>query len=963
MTREVIRAVRYALAMTAAVALTTLSGRPAAAQTPKQKAADDTPALETVIVTGSHIRRTDSETATPVQVLSAEQMQESGFTSTQQVLNNLTANGQGTLSQSFSGAFAAGAAGISLRGLTVGYTLVLIDGHRMAPYPIGDDGQRSFVDTSNIPFDSIERIEVVKDGASAVYGSDAIAGVVNVILKKSFQGITASADAGTSVHGDGNTYHVSTTWGTGDLVNDGHNFYISGEFRKEQAILFQDRGGIFTDLDYSGTGGINSTFGVPNDINGKKPASVTGYITSRSGDIVGFMPGCDLTKLNAGQCTYKDTWDQIQPATENYNLVTKFTQALDSGWQLALQGTYFESKSNQTASPLNIRAGGYQGVAVGPDVPPTLLPTVGLPIIPRSNPSFPTGVDPAYDSAVVRYNLRDQIGSRLTRTDAKSYRAIAEVTGKVSSWDLDASVGFTEVHLGEIDTGRQNPSAVVAALASASDPLLIGQRNSAAVLNEISPRLTTSDTSKLSLAHLGASTDLMALQGGSLGVAFGADYFNRQQHAEAPALVAAGVVPNVSNNFTIGTQQVASGYAEVDAPVFKQLDIDAAVRYDHYNLSGGRASPKIGFKFTPLPELALRGTASQGFRAPGPGENGRSGQSFVAGSTADPILCKTSGTITAPGNFVGQCSVAVPQLQLSNPHLKPETSTAFTLGVIVEPNKDFSATLDLYSIKINNQIVVGGPTVTVRGDNLTPILEYQPDGTTALAVPPAPPIAYQTTSFINANSTKTDGFDLGYDYHHQFANGWQVRSQATWSFTHKYDIVINGTTYELAGTHGPTVVSGDTGNPRSRVSWTNTVGKGPWSLTATMNYVSSFSVIDPSAVAFNGPTQPQNTCLEALQNGLGAAVTTAYQNLITQGTVPNQSMCSVKHFTTLDLYGRYDVSEHLSLHASATNVFNTKAPLDWATYGGQGGLVPFNPSLHLQGAIGAFFNLGATYNF
>jgi iron complex outermembrane receptor protein len=644
-------------------------------------------------------------------------------------------------------------------------------------------------------------------------------------------------------------------------------------------------------------------------------------------------------------------------------LVAKFTQALDSGWEVALQGTYFESKANQTASPLTIRAGGYQGVAVGPNAPPTLLPTVGLPLIPRTNPSFPGGVDPAYGSAVVRYNLRDQIGSRLTTTDAKSYRAIAEVTGKVSSWDLDGSVGFTEVKLGEVDTGRQNPSAVVAALINPTNPLLIDQPNNAAVLNEISPRLTSTDTSKLSLAHLGASTNVVDLQGGPLGLAIGADYFNRQQHAEAPPLVAAGIVPNVSNNFTIGSQQVASGYAELDVPILKQLDIDGAVRYDHYNLSGGKASPKIGFKFTPLPEFALRGTASKGFRAPGPGENGRSGQSFVAGSTFDPILCKTPGTITAPGNFVGQCSVAIAQLQLSNPNLKPETSTAFTLGVIVEPTKDFSATLDLYSIKIDNQIVVGGQTVTVRGDNLTPILQYQPDGTTALAVPPAAPIAYQTTSFINANSTKTDGFDLSYDYHHRFDNGWQVRSQATWSFTHKYEIVVNGTAYELAGTHGPTVVSGDTGNPRSRVSWTNTVGKGPWSLTATMNYVSSFSAIDPSAVAFNGPAEPQDTCIQALQNGLGAAVTTGYQNLINKGIIPNQSMCSVKHFTTLDLYGRYDPNEHLSLHASATNVFNTKAPLDWTTYGGQGGLVPFNPSLHLQGGIGAFFSVGATYKF
>ena len=519
--------------------------------------------------------------------------------------------------------------------------------------------------------------------------------------------------------------------------------------------------------------------------------------------------------------------------------------------------------------------------------------------------------------------------------------------------------------LAQDDTGYQSPSGLLAALNSTTDPFLIGQPNSAAVLATIAPRLTVTDTSKLSLAHLGASTSVVDLPGGPLGVAFGADYYNRQQHAEAPGPVAAGEVFNVSNNFTVGTQQEAAVYTEVAAPVFKQLEVDGAARYDHYNLSGGRASPKIGFKYTPVPEFALRGTWSRGFRAPGPAENGRAGQTFFAGAAADPILCPNANVITAPGNFVGQCNVNVPSLQSTNPTLKPEISTAFTFGFIVEPIKDISATFDVYSIKIANQIVSGGPTEDVRGTNFTPILQYQPDGTTALAVPPASPIAYKTVSYINANSTRTDGFDLGYDYHHRFDNGWQIKSQATWSYTHKYEITIGGTTYELAGTHGPFIFSGDTGNPRSRLSWTNTVGRGPWSVTGTLNYISSFKVTDPSAIAFAGgdPTQAQDTCLDALKNAGGAAAVIAYPNLLANGIVPNQSMCTVKHFTTFDLYGRWDVNSHLSVHASATNLFNTKAPLDWATYGGSLGQVPWNPSLHTQGAIGAFFSLGATYNF
>src|SRR5471032_2965733 len=167
------------------------------------------PAAQQVIVTGSNVRRTDSETPSPVQVLTAADIKNSGYTSVGDVLHNITANNMGSLSQSAPSAFAAGGSGVALRGLTVGATLVLIDGHRMASYPMPDDGERDFVDISSIPIEAIERIEVLKDGASAVYGSDAIAGVVNVILKKTFTGLTLSAETGISGHGDGATQHGS----------------------------------------------------------------------------------------------------------------------------------------------------------------------------------------------------------------------------------------------------------------------------------------------------------------------------------------------------------------------------------------------------------------------------------------------------------------------------------------------------------------------------------------------------------------------------------------------------------------------------------------------------------------------------------------------------------------------------------------------------------------------------------
>jgi iron complex outermembrane recepter protein len=223
------------------------------------------------------------------------------------------------------------------------------------------------------------------------------------------------------------------------------------------------------------------------------------------------------------------------------------------------------------------------------------------------------------------------------------------------------------------------------------------------------------------------------------------------------------------------------------------------------------------------------------------------------------------------------------------------------------------------------------------------------------------PIQFFTTSFINANRTFTDGWDVGLDYHHRFDNGWQVKSEITWTYIHEYELVDGGVKYQLAGTHGPSFFSGDTGNPKSRVAWSNTAGVGPWSATVTVNYISSFSVMDPSLIAFE-PGVDATTCVNALNNE-GGAGGPDFRNVLSTGNIPSGASCNVNHFTTVDLYAKWDATSHLNVHGSVTNLFNTKAPLDWGTYGSALGAVPFNPSLHLQGAIGAFFSVGATYKF
>jgi len=921
---------------------------------PDSPPARDAAELQRVNVTGSNLpRRTDSETPSPVQVITAQEMKSSGYTQIQDVLHNITANGQGTLSQSLSAGFASGAAGVSLRGLTVGATLVLIDGRRMAPFPRTDDNQRAFVDISNIPFDAVERIEVLKDGASAIYGSDAVAGVVNIILRRSYVGATITADLGTSYRNDGATRHAAGMFGFGNLDSDGHNFYVAAELRKQNQIKLTDRGGSFTQTDFTANGGYDVTPGVPapgNPLVGSHPASATGYVTGPGGAIVGFMPGCDAASLAAARCTYHDQWRQIQPATENYNLLGRYTQNLGADWQLSLQASYFESKAEQVSGPSRTFPNGFQGITSGPGVIPTLKePPLPPTRIPNTNPSFPAGT--GLTSGVLRYTFLD-LGPRTTDTDARSSRLIAGVEGHLAAWDLAASAGYTQVLLDLTSRNFVDPLNLQAALNSATDPYLVGGPNSAAVVNFIAPTLAAHNTSKLSFIQMAASRELMALPGGPLALALGVDLFRWSLDARQPSSVEAGRIPS-GNGFAVGRQDVKSLYGELAAPITGLVEADAAVRYDHYNLSGGKASPKFGIKYKPVPELALRATVSHGFRAPGPAENGTAGA--VGGTVAsDPILCPDPANPGAPGSFPTQCAQGLALLVGSNPALKPETSKGFTLGLVVEPAKGLSATLDFYSIKLSNQIVIGSAATKVRGTNFTPIEQVQPDGSTLLVVPPVAPIAYVQLGYINANSTATSGVDVGVQFRSRVADLGSFRSDLTVSYIAKYDLTVDGVTYHLAGTHGPFAVSGDTGNPRTRAQWANTFERGPWQITGTLNYISSYGVTDPSA--------GMATCLDALANGMGAA-SIPYQGVLANGVIPNGVGCRVGSFTTFDAYVRYAINKRFDIHGSVVNLFNASAPQDWATYGGAEGAVPWNPSLHAQGAIGRSFSIGATYNF
>jgi iron complex outermembrane receptor protein len=227
-----------------------------------------------------------------------------------------------------------------------------------------------------------------------------------------------------------------------------------------------------------------------------------------------------------------------------------------------------------------------------------------------------------------------------------------------------------------------------------------------------------------------------------------------------------------------------------------------------------------------------------------------------------------------------------------------------------------------------------------------------PDGSITEKVPGTAPIAYYTTGYVNANSTKTSGVDVDLSWTQKIGGVGDFTSNFQVSYMFMYDLKADGVTYHLAGTHGPTIIGGDTGSPKTRLRWANTLHRGPVSVTGTINYIGGYDNTDPSDLV-NGPA-----CADQLRNNGAGGL---YFPDLTDDELVQKLGCHTKSMTTFDLQGNWEVQKGLNIYGSIMNLFNAKAPLDWATYGG--GVAPYNPSLHSQGAIGRYFTLGASYTF
>jgi iron complex outermembrane recepter protein len=928
--------------------------------------------VQEVVVTGTLIKRTDTETPSVVQVLSAADIQQSGYTNIAQILNNISANGANTLSQSFSQAFAAGASGISLRGLTVADTLVLIDGQRTVPYPLDDDNQRSFVDTSAIPYNAIDHIEVLKDSGSALYGADAISGVVNVVLKKTYVGADALAEYGESEHQDGNTVHAAFIMGTGQLSSDGYNAYLAVDFHTEDQVLASNRSGLWTTTNWTPYGGVDANPGASTaaDPTIAFPSSTTGYLinpgaTNASGAYLNglpaetFLPGCNATAQASNLCEYHMPYTQIQPPTEEFNALSKITFKIGDNFEDSTQLSWFNSKAEQVAFNYTSTAypvGLFNIVFTPADPTPRTVPSSPEVVtVPANYPGNPYGAP-----APLVYNFA-QLGEPTVTTDTNTYRFLTDLTGDVAGWDIDAAAGIMYSRMDYDLYGNIEWQQLQNAL---NNGFILGQTPNATGL--FGPEETTNPTSTLDLINATASKDLFDLPGGPFSLGFGIHYHRKVIDETAPAAAAEGIETESGGPiYVIGTEQDYAGFAQIEALPLKGLELDGSLRFDHYDIFGNATTPKFEVKYQPLEMLALRGTWGRGFRAPSAAEGVESGELFGGGTYQDPILCKTptsSGGVTPYGTFPSQCAIGITGVQVANPDLKPVTSNSYTGGFIFEPFRElFNVSVDYYHIKLENDIIsafeaggFGDFSELVRGPQVSIPYCNIPTGCTSAqltnALTPVGVALFALYPYLNAGQTTTSGVDIDMRSTVQFDNVGKFSFRASWTHLIDYSYFADGQNFELAGTHGPSGISGDTGNPKDRAVFTLDWDKGPWDVTGTLNYTSSFSILDPSA--------GETTCFIAAEEGF----TSLYGERWTGDNAFIDSHCSVNAFIDVDLYTRYQLTKNFEVHVSVLNIFNKQPPLDLETYGG-GAELAYDQSFDQIGAIGRFFTVGASYKF
>jgi iron complex outermembrane receptor protein len=795
-----------------------------AAVAPPLVAQESATEIETVVVTGSHIARTD-DTALPVQVITNEQIQQTGATSAEQFLKTVSAAVQGNsnvVSASTSGVNAGGVSGVSLRGLGSQRTLVLINGRRLSGGGTITDSVS--VDVNSIPLDAIDRVEVLKDGASAVYGSDAIAGVINFIIRDDYQGANVGLYGGSTNDGGG-IKRANAAMGFGDLKADRFNVMVAAGYQSENSLFGRDR-------DFAAHG-IN--VGALNDTTSGNtfPANV---LIPNAGDFA--LPGaagatrnplapdsCSPSVVSPLQPSDRCRFDpsslvSLFPDAERGSVFTAAHFALNDDVQLYAEGSYSRNKQRFIIQPSPIsdqfnlpdghplfnQAPYNRGVALGQAPSRFAFATV---VLKPSSPYYPTATvqsvtgGPTPD-VLVRYRAVDS-GNRDFTDTAEQPRGVVGIKGKVLDWNFDAGVLYAETKLTEhYNNGAPLYSKILPLLNSGqvnffgdNTPDIEAQLRDANFVGDAYKTKTS-----IQSFNATASRELAKLPAGALAFAIGGEVRKEKFSTNPSAAMQLGDISTYGGNQLPMSQSrdVNALLAELNVPIVENLEADLAVRWDDYENVGSKTTPKASLRWQPVKQLLLRASYGKGFRAPSLTELY---QPQTTGVTApglnDPVRCAT----TENSN---DCATQFNILIGGTPSLKPETSDNYTLGIIFEPTSNASAGFDAFRVKLKNPIIFGIDPASLLA-NEAQFSGFITRGAATADCPGCPgPIQQINQLNLNLGATNVDGVDADLRYRLDTGNAGTFTFGLIGTYFSKYEIQQpDGSFIGIAGRVSPIV--------------------------------------------------------------------------------------------------------------------------------------------------------------
>jgi iron complex outermembrane receptor protein len=739
-----------------------------------------------IVVTGSRIKRDPNDSALPLTIISTTDLAREGINNPEQMLMLLSTNGNGADNLASNSDVTSGAqrgtnglSAANLRGQGPSSTLVLLNGRRVAAHGLTG----SAVDVNQIPFAAIDRVEVLKDGASAIYGTDAIGGVINFITKKNFKGISLSGFTDITQEGDAPIYRLSGTVGYGDLDEQGFNVMAAVSKSWNSVLRGEDRD--FVNGNQPNRGLSIDTRGTPIATAFPINPTAAGVGITQTGTLLGNATGT-LTNLNFGTtrmngginildlpggagCSSMDgglAYDEQLWATPS----AAFACAWDTGRAAILQQpletlTYYgrataklgdhEIYAEVTGSDATSakRFSNNQYSANNTTLPiayplNALTSATYNDVYNRLVAVFP-GIAANYGRPITYRWRCIACGTREYVTDTKTLRGALGIEGPLfGDWDYRAggsyarsessSVLGTGYHYRGVFTsaaqaaasgvagaavGRADPRAPTAPGASA--PGIVGLLNSGilnpfsvdqsaaalAGLDAISAKGVTLYGGKYEVKQFDASVagPLFELPGGMVQLAVGADIRKETYSFNGSASAVLGT-PDIfnaafdnANALTPKNRSVKAAYAEISIPIFKMLEVTAAGRVDDYTGFGTTFNPKVSVKFRPIDWLMFRGSYNTGFRVPGFNQifNGVTISPNPGNTLVDPTRCPTGAVNPAiPG-----CSAITPEtLSGGNLNLGPETSKQASLGVVFQPAPRFSASVDFWTIAVDDTI-------------------------------------------------------------------------------------------------------------------------------------------------------------------------------------------------------------------------------------------------------------------